>query len=86
MIVTATIEYRGLKLDVEFDLHIGKRPNLHGGDPNYDGDEVKEIWSIKVHGTDVELVDFLEGDYDEGIAEYLEDWLYDNGDSLKDNY
>ncbi len=47
---------------------------------------MEEITSIKVHGTDVELVVFLEGDYDEGIAEYLEDWLYDNADSLKDNY
>ena len=49
MRVTATIEYRGLKLDVEF-------------------------------------VDFLDADDDAGIAQHLEDWLYDNGDYVKDPY
>jgi hypothetical protein len=86
MKVTATIEYRGLKLDVEFDLYVGKKPNLHGGDPDYDGDEVDEILSIKVHGTDVELTSFLDGDYDESIVEYLNDWLHDNADDVKNPY
>lgn len=86
MTVTATIEYRGLKLDVEFDLHVGKNPQCNGNDPDYDGDEVEDIKSIKVHGTDVELANFLEGDYDEEIAEVLEDWLYDNGDDVKNPY
>lgn len=65
-----TIEHNGIKLDVVFEFEEG---NYSGGinDPDCTTDEIVEILSIKINGTDIDLTYFLEGELDSQIEKSI---------------
>ncbi len=74
----ATIEIRELKIDVEFEYSSAVYAG-HPNSPNSVDAEIGEITSIKIHGTDIDITWFLEGEMNQEIEVKLWDYINDNG-------